>query len=147
MKFKINWAIIMLCLTQTAMGNLADVESLVNSHHFNQSWEEDIFDCADMASANWQFFKDHGYNPAIVVRTDPGPGDHCYIIIPVEDMVVGLDTSIKMGANLSRNLGAIKTNFIFYRSFDSPEELAMSDRSIAENRRGPYQIEGVICVN
>jgi len=101
-----------------------------------------------MASANWQFFKDHGYDPKIVVRTDPGPGDHCYIIIPVgEGLLVGLDTSIRMGANLSKNLGAIKTNFVFYRSFDNPGELAQTDRSIAENRRGPYRFQGVINEN
>ena len=145
---RLIWIIMLLCLVQPIMaGSLEDVGGLVNSHHFNQSWEEDIFDCADMASANWQFFKDRGYNPKIVVRADPGPGDHCYIIIPVGDMVVGLDTSIRVGANLTRNLGAIKMNFTYYRSFDNPEELAISDRSIAENRRGPYQIRGVICDN
>ena len=143
------WIIVMLCLAQPALaGNLEEVEDLVGSHHFNRAWEEDIFDCADMASANWQFFKDRGYNPKIVVRTDPGPGDHCYIIIPVgEGLLVGLDTSIRMGANLSKSLGAIKTNFVFYRSFDNPEELAQADRSIAENRRGPYRFQGVIHEN
>ena len=141
--------LILVCLIPTSMaGNLEEIEELVNSHHFAQPWEEDVFDCADMASANWQFFKDHGYNPKIVVRTDPGPGDHCYIIIPVgEGLLVGLDTSIRMGANLSKNLGAIKTNFVFYRSFDNPGELAQADRSIAENRRGPYRFQGVINEN
>lgn len=143
------WIIVMLCLAQPALaGNLEEVEDLVGSHHFNRAWEEDIFDCADMASANWQFFKDRGYNPKIVVRTDPGPGDHCYIIIPVgEGLLVGLDTSIRMGANLSKSLGAIKTNFVFYRSFDNPEELAQADRSIAENRRGPYRFQDIIHEN
>lgn len=148
-KMKFIWVIALLCLTPTVIaGNLEEVEELVNSHHFTQPWEDDVFDCADMASANWQFFKDHGYDPKIVVRTDPGPGDHCYIIIPIEGgLTVGLDTSIRMGANLSKNLGAIKTNFVFYRSFDNPGELAQADRSIAENRRGPYRFQGVINEN
>jgi len=148
-KMKFIWVIALLCLTPTVIaGNLEEVEDLVGSHHFTQYWEEDVFDCADMASANWQFFKDHGYDPKIVVRTDPGPGDHCYIIIPIEGgLTVGLDTSIKMGANLTCNLGAIRHNFFYYRSFDNPDELAMSDRSIDENRRGPYQIGGVIREN
>lgn len=148
-KMKFIWVIALLCLTPTVIaGNLEEIEELVNSHHFNQSWEEDVFDCADMASANWKFFKDHGYNPAIVVRSDPGPGDHCYVIIPVGDgRVVGLDTSIRMGANLTKNLGAIRTNFVFYRIFQNPGELSQSDRSIVEGRRGPYKIEGVICDN
>lgn len=129
-------------------GNLAEIEELVNSHHFNQPWEEDVFDCADMASANWQFFKDHGYNPKIVVRTDPGPGDHCYVIIPVGDgRVVGLDTSIRMGANLTNSLGAIQTTFVFYRTFNNPDDLAFMDRSIAEGARGPYQCQEVIYAN
>jgi hypothetical protein len=129
-------------------GNLAEIEELVNSHHFNQPWEEDVFDCADMASANWQFFKDHGYNPKIVARTDPGPGDHCYVIIPVGDgRVVGLDTSIGMGANLTNSLGAIKTTFVFYRTFNNPDDLAFMDRSIAEGMREPYQYRGVIYAN
>lgn len=129
-------------------GNLAEIEELVNSHHFNQPWEEDVFDCADMASANWQFFKDHGYNPKIVARTDPGPGDHCYVIIPIGDgRVVGLDTSIGMGANLTNSLGAIKTTFVFYRTFNNPDDLAFMDRSIAEGMREPYQYRGVIYAN
>lgn len=141
--------LILVCLIPTSMaGNLEEIEELVNSHHFNQSWEEDVFDCADMASANWQFFKDHGYDPKIVVRTDPGPGDHCYIIIPVGDgRVVGLDTSIRMGANLTRNLGALKLNFVYYRTFENPAELAKADRSLVEGRRGPYKVEGVIIGN
>jgi len=141
--------LILVCLIPTSMaGNLEEIEELVNSHHFAQPWEEDVFDCADMASANWQFFKDHGYNPTIAVRSDPGPGDHCYIIIPVEDgRVVGLDTSVRMGANLTKNLGAIKMNFVYYRIFETPEELSKADRSMVEGRRGPYQIGGVIREN
>ena len=148
-KMKFIWVIALLCLTPTVIaGNLEEVEDLVGSHHFNRAWEEDVFDCADMASANWQFFKDRGYNPKIVVRTDPGPGDHCYVIIPVGDgRVVGLDTSIRMGANLTNSLGAIKTSFVFYRTFNNPEDLAFMDRSVAEGRRGPYQYRGVIDVN
>ena len=148
-KMKFIWVIALLCLTPTVIaGNLEEIEELVNSHHFTQPWEEDVFDCADMASANWQFFKDHGYNPKIVVRTDPGPGDHCYIIIPVGDgRVVGLDTSVRMGANLTKNLGAIKMNFVYYRIFETPEELSKADRSMVEGRRGPYQIKEVIHAN
>lgn len=146
---RLIWIIMLLCLVQpTTVGNLKEVRDLVNSHHFNQSWEEDVFDCADMASANWQFFKDHGYNPVIAVRSDPGPGDHCYVLIPVGDgRVVGLDTSVRMGANLTKNLGAIKMNFVYYRIFETPEELSKADRSMVEGRRGPYQIGGVIREN
>ena len=83
-----------------------------------------------------------------MVRTDTGPGDHCYIIIPVGDgLVVGLDTSVRMGANLTKNLGAIKMNFVYYRIFETPEELSKADRSMVEGRRGPYQIGGVIREN
>ena len=141
--------LILVCLIPTSMaGNLEEIEELVNSHHFAQPWEEDVFDCADMASANWQFFKDHGYNPTIAVRSDPGPGDHCYVLIPVGDgRVVGLDTSVRMGANLTKNLGAIKMNFVYYRIFETPEELSKADRSMVEGRRGPYQIGGVIREN
>jgi len=139
---------ILLIVLIPASGDLAEVEDLVNSHHFNQVWEEDVFDCADMASANWQFFKDRGYNPKIVVRTTPDPGDHCYIIIPIEDgRVVGLDTSIRMGANRSKNIGAILTTFTYYRVFDDPDELANYDKSISEGRRGPYNYRGVIDEN
>lgn len=140
--------LILAVLSIPVNGNLAEIEELVNSHHFNQPWEEDVFDCADMASANWQFFKDHGYNPKIVARTDPGPGDHCYVIIPIGDgRVVGLDTSIGMGANLTNSLGAIKTTFVFYRTFNNPDDLAFMDRSIAEGMREPYQYRGVIYAN
>ena len=140
--------LILAVLSIPVNGNLAEIEELVNSHHFNQPWEEDVFDCADMASANWLFFKDHGYNPKIVARTDPGPGDHCYVIIPVGDgRVVGLDTSIGMGANLTNSLGAIKTTFVFYRTFNNPDDLAFMDRSIAEGMREPYQYRGVIYAN
>ena len=137
--------LILVCLIPTSMaGNLEEIEELVNSHHFAQPWEEDVFDCADMASANWQFFKDHGYNPTIAVRSDPGPGDHCYIIIPVEDgRVVGLDTSVRMGANLTKNLGAIRMNFVYYQTFETPEELSKADRSMVEGRRGPYVQETI----
>ena len=141
--------LILVCLIPTSMaGNLEEMEELVNSHHFAQPWEEDVFDCADMASANWQFFKDHGYNPAIAVRSDPGPGDHCYVLIPVGDgRVVGLDTSVRMGANLTKNLGAIRMNFVFYRTFNNPDDLAFMDRSITDGMREPYQYRGVIYAN
>jgi len=137
--------LILVCLIPTSMaGNLEEIEELVNSHHFAQPWEEDVFDCADMASANWQFFKDHGYNPAIAVRSDPGPGDHCYVLIPVGDgRVVGLDTSVRMGANLTKNLGAIRMNFVYYQTFETPEELSKADRSMVEGRRGPYVQETI----
>lgn len=137
--------LILVCLIPTSMaGNLEEIEELVNSHHFAQPWEEDVFDCADMASANWQFFKDHGYNPAIAVRSDHGPGDHCYVLIPVGDgRVVGLDTSVRMGANLTKNLGAIRMNFVYYQTFETPEELSKADRSMVEGRRGPYVQETI----
>jgi len=140
--------LVLVMISIPASGDMAEIEELVNSHHFNQSWEEDVFDCTDMASANWQFFRDYGYNPKIVARTDPGPGDHCYVIIPVGDgRVVGLDTSIRMGANLTNSLGAIKTTFVFYRTFNNPDDLAFMDRSIAEGMREPYQYRGVIYAN
>ncbi len=136
----------LILLIPTAMcGSIDEIEMLTNTHHFNQAWEDNVFDCADMASANWKFFKDHGYNPEIVVRSDPGPGDHCYVIIPVGDgRTVGLDTSIRMGANLTRSLGVIKLNFVYHAIFDTPGDLALMDRSIAEHRRGPYKMEGTI---
>ncbi len=52
---------------------------------------------------------------------------------------MGLDTSVRMGANLTKNLGAIKMNFVYYRIFETPEELSKADRSMVEGRRGPYQ--------
>ena len=146
---KFIWIIVMLCLAQPALaGNLEEVEELVNSHHFNRAWEEDVFDCADMASANWQFFKDRGYNPVIAVRKQQ-PWDngssHCYIIIPVRGGLIGLDTSMTLGTNTSESLGTILRDDVkFHNLFMNPTQLMRYDKSISDGLRLPYNYRGVI---
>lgn len=140
--------LILVCLIPTSMaGNLEEIEELVNSHHFAQPWEEDVFDCADMASANWQFFKDRGYNPVIAVKKQqPGDsGSHCYLIIPVGGELIGLDTSITLGTNTSESLGTILRHDIkFHKLFMNPIQLMRYDKSISEGLRLPYNYRGVI---
>lgn len=126
---------------------ILELQKLADSYHFIYEPELDSFDCTDMSSNNWEFFKEMGYAPKIAIREDaPNPGGHCYVIIPLADGWVGIETQRKhLGENrsLDHSIGRIITDLSAYKILESPEEVAAYDRSLKEGIRGPYLMDAI----
>ena len=114
------------------------LQELADSYYFKYKWKEDVFDCVDLSAANWRFLKAHGYDPKIAIRfyayVDGHRYSHCYVVVPVEDGWLGLDTQ---GVNLSERIGKVITELEMWKLCDTPEEV------FAIDRRGPPVISGV----
>lgn len=120
---------------------ISEVQTLVDRYHFRYQWENDTFDCVDMAAANWRFLRDAGYHPLIAICNYPGGGGHCYVIFPLADGWAGIDTrrALMEGRNLNNSLGQIVTELPGYRILES--DIAL----YAYDPRGPPKItENVI---
>lgn len=78
-----------------------------------------------------------GYDPKIAIRfyayVDGHRYSHCYVVVPVEDGWLGLDTQ---GVNLSERIGKVITELEMWKLCDTPEEV------FAMDRRGPPVISG-----
>ncbi|MFA7164618.1 MAG: hypothetical protein WC124_02060 [Desulfoplanes sp.] len=104
---------------------IEEVQSLVDRYHFRYAWQNDTFDCADMAAANWRFLKSEGYDPLIAICDYPGGGGHCYVIFPLSDGWAGLDTrtALLQGRSLNDSLGQVVTDLPGYRLLKTDQDL------------------------
>jgi hypothetical protein len=155
MKFLALIALIILMLPVSAWqlpashnnATIAQVQALADTEHFKYAWKNDVFDCVDMSAANYRFLKERGFAPKIAIRKDPENGinaSHCYVIVPVMDGWIGLDTQRKNLGNrdLNSSIGAVITTLDMWKVCDSPDEV------FAMDPRGPPVItENVILPN
>jgi len=116
---------------------IKDLQSILDSYHFKYQWQNDVFDCVDMSAANWKFLKSLGYSPMIAIRKNPPSNEkHVYVFLTLKSGMVGVDTSIYRGANLTASLGKVVTVLEMERVCRNPEELYAIDP------RGPPVIMG-----
>ena len=117
---------------------IAEVQGLVDRYHFRYQWQNDTFDCVDMAAANWRFLKEAGYHPLIAICDYPSGGGHCYVVFPLADGWVGIDTrrALLKGRNLNSSLGQIVTDLPGYKILASDQAL------YAYDPRGPPIVQG-----
>jgi hypothetical protein len=119
---------------------ICEVQDLIDSYHFRYAWENDTFDCADMAAANWRLLESKGYSPEIAICKYPGGGSHCYVIFPLGDGWAGVDTrkAILENRSLDSCLGKVITSLEGY-------EILPSDQALyAYDPRGPPTISGPV---
>jgi hypothetical protein len=124
--------------------DLSEVRDLVNSYHFTRPWEKDIFDCVDMAAANWRILSAANLSPLIAICPYDGGGLHCYVVFPWGDGWAGLDTRVSRSDEsnpLSHSLGTVvDNNLTYYQLVKTPEDLYAIDP------RGPPVVTGEVIV-
>lgn len=118
---------------------MAEVQQLVDRYQFCYQWENDTFDCVDMAAANWRFMKAAGYDPIIVICHYPGGGGHCYVAFPLGEGWAGLDTRQSLnGDRPIENLGTVVPQVEGY-------DILRNDTALyAYDPRGPPSIAGQV---
>lgn len=122
---------------------LKEVQSLLDKYHFKYKYENDTFDCVDMAAANWRIMKSAGYDPLIAIcNYSSDGGKHCYVIVPSIDGWIGVDTRVSKlaGKSLETSLGKVITDLDGYLILDSDQALYQYDP------RGPPKISGDVIV-
>lgn len=118
---------------------IAEVQSLVDGYQFRYAWQNDTFDCVDMAAANWRFMKSAGYDPVIVICDHPSGGGHCYVAFPLGDGWAGIDTrqALNDGKPIT-TLGKVISQVEGYEILPTDESL------YAYDPRGPPLITGQV---
>ena len=132
------WGEVKIADNQT---EIAQLQHLLDSYHFKYQWQDNVFDCVDMSAANYRFLKEHGYSPEIAIRKDPPRKDeHVYVFLPLKSVLVGVDTSIHRGADLTASLGKVITVLDMVQVCRTPEEVYAIDP------RGPPVIHDEVIV-
>jgi hypothetical protein len=137
MKCHLAIAIILLISLCSGENNsaqeIAALQTLLDSYHFTQKPQLDVFDCVDMSIANYRFLRCMGYNTSIVIVEDRSMPDgaksgHCMALVELSDGWACIETKqdvIDTNKSIGRIIGL---NPAYIRGiYRTPEEVYAQD--------------------